>query len=295
MCIRDRIVRRAKTFDKTLAENLAVLMRSMPQSRGEVIADKNWRPPSGKGTALTRSWMIKVTDRNHRYLSSSTGKKKFGTPRERGGGKELIYEADIAGKQYPVEIVFRQPGKLEPTKAGPLEQEQGSAFIFRQVLNSSGPRWRNWQDIVEDTPVYNRLLQIFDGDVPDEWLSSYFGQSEVIFKQYSPGPDSEFGDDIPDGCMGFISKVVKDNFDIVTEDDKIRERIEEMFRDINIENLLYGWVRNARIFGTGYLEWTGDNLVLRSSQNMYVKRNEHGQVEYYYQKRLEVCIQVGET
>jgi hypothetical protein len=56
-----------------------------------------------------------------------------------------------------------------------------------------------------------------------------------------------------------------------------------MFRDINIENLLYGWVRNARIFGTGYMEWTGDNLVLRSSQNMFVQRNEHGQIEYYYQ------------
>jgi len=77
---------------------------------------------------------------------------------------------------------------------------------------------------------------------------------------------------------------VKDNFDIVTEDDKLREDLEEMFRDINIENILYGWLRNARIFGTAYLEWTGDNLVLRSSQNMFVKRNEHGQIEYYYQK-----------
>ena len=76
---------------------------------------------------------------------------------------------------------------------------------------------------------------------------------------------------------------VKDNFDIVTDKDDIRDRIEEMFRDINIENLLYGWVRNARIFGTGYMEWTGDNLVLRSSQNMFVQRNEHGQIEYYYQ------------
>ena len=76
---------------------------------------------------------------------------------------------------------------------------------------------------------------------------------------------------------------VKDNFDIVTDKDDVRERIEQMFRDINIENLLYGWVRNARIFGTGYMEWTGDNLVLRSSQNMFVQRNEHGQIEYYYQ------------
>ena len=76
---------------------------------------------------------------------------------------------------------------------------------------------------------------------------------------------------------------VKDGFDIVTDDDEVRERVEEMFRDINIENLLYGWVRNARIFGTGYMEWTGDNLVLRSSQNMFVQRNEHGQIKYYFQ------------
>ena len=77
---------------------------------------------------------------------------------------------------------------------------------------------------------------------------------------------------------------VKDNFDIVTDDEDLREELEQMFRDINIENILYGWLRNARIFGTGYLEWTGDNLVLRSSKNMFVKRNEHGQVMYYYQK-----------
>ena len=76
---------------------------------------------------------------------------------------------------------------------------------------------------------------------------------------------------------------VKDNFDIVTDDDNVRTKIEEMLRDINIEQTLYGWLRNARIFGTGYLEWTGNNLVLRSSQNMYVQRNEHGQIKYYYQ------------
>ena len=77
---------------------------------------------------------------------------------------------------------------------------------------------------------------------------------------------------------------VKDNFDIVTDDDDLRQELEEMFRDINIENILYGWLRNARVFGSAYLEWTGDNLVLRSSQNMFVKRNEHGQIMYYYQK-----------
>ena len=76
---------------------------------------------------------------------------------------------------------------------------------------------------------------------------------------------------------------VKDGYDIVTEDENLREEITKMFLDINIDMTIYGWLRNARIFGSGYLEWTGDNLVLRSSQNMYVKRNEHGQLMYYYQ------------
>ena len=31
------------------------------------------------------------------------------------------------------------------------------------------------------------------------------------------------------------------------------------------------------------MEWTGDNLVLRSSQNMFVQRDENGQIMYYYQ------------
>ena len=208
----NEIIKRAKTFDTTLAEDLAVMIRGMPQSRGEILADKNWKPPSGKGTAKTRAWMIKVTERNHNYLLKPESKRKYGTPKPRVGGKELIYETEDE-KGNSIDIVFRKTGRLEKTVAGTLEQEQGSAYIFRQVLNSAGPRWRSWQDIVEDTPVYNRLLQIFDGDVPDEWLSSYYAQSEVIFNKYSPGPYKEFGEDIPDGFMGFITKVVKDNFD----------------------------------------------------------------------------------
>jgi len=106
----------------------------------------------------------------------------------------------------------------------------------------------------------------------------HIGKNRTYMNVYLSDPIIRTLIDLP--CL----YAVKDNFDIVTDDDDIREEVETMFRDINIENILYGWVRNARIFGTGYLEWTGDNLVLRSSQNMYVKRNEHGQIEYYYQK-----------
>ena len=106
----------------------------------------------------------------------------------------------------------------------------------------------------------------------------HIGKNRTYMNVYLSDPIVRSLIDLP--CL----YAVKDNFDIVTTDDGVREELEEMFRDINIEHILYGWLRNARIFGTGYLEWTGDNLVLRSSQNMYVKRNEHGQVEYYYQK-----------
>jgi len=106
----------------------------------------------------------------------------------------------------------------------------------------------------------------------------HIGQPRTYMNVYLQDPIIRTLIDLP--CF----YAVKDNFDIVTEDDNTRESVEEMFRDINIEQILYGWVRNARVFGTGYLEWTGDNLVLRSSQNMFVKRNEHGQVMYYYQE-----------
>ena len=65
----------------------------------------------------------------------------------------------------------------------------------------------------------------------------------------------------------------KDGWDIVTDDENLRDSITEMFNEINMDQLIYGWLRYARIFGTSYLEWTGDNLVLRSSQNMYIQRD----------------------
>jgi len=76
---------------------------------------------------------------------------------------------------------------------------------------------------------------------------------------------------------------VKDGYDIVTDNEEERERVTKLFDEINVELTIYSWLRNARIFGTGYLEWTDDNLVIRSSQNMYVQRDENGQIMYYYQ------------
>ena len=75
----------------------------------------------------------------------------------------------------------------------------------------------------------------------------------------------------------------KDGYDIVTDNDEERSAITKLFDNINIDQLLYGWLRNGRIFGTSYLEYTGDNLILRSSLNMHVKRAPNGQIMHYYQ------------
>ena len=75
----------------------------------------------------------------------------------------------------------------------------------------------------------------------------------------------------------------KDGYDIVTDNDEERQTITKLFDEINIDQLLYGWLRNGRIFGSSYLEYTGDNLILRSSINMNVQRAENGQIMHYYQ------------
>ena len=75
----------------------------------------------------------------------------------------------------------------------------------------------------------------------------------------------------------------KDGYDIVTDNDEERQTITKLFDEINIDQLLYGWLRNGRIFGSSYLEFTGDNLILRSSVNMNVQRAENGQIMHYYQ------------
>jgi hypothetical protein len=75
----------------------------------------------------------------------------------------------------------------------------------------------------------------------------------------------------------------KDGYDIVTDNDEERQTITKLFDEINIDQLLYGWLRNGRIFGSSYLEFTGDNLILRSSINMNVQRADNGQIMHYYQ------------
>jgi len=103
------------------------------------------------------------------------------------------------------------------------------------------------------------------------------GDNRTYMNVYLSDPIVRTLIDLP--CM----YAAKDGYDIVTDSDEDRDNIEALFNEINMEQLLYTWLRNGRIFGTSYLEWTGDNLVVRSSQNMFIQRDPNGQVMYYYQ------------
>jgi len=109
-------------------------------------------------------------------------------------------------------------------------------------------------------------------------FEQHIGDAKTYMNTYLSDPLVRTLIDLP--CM-YASK---DGWDIVTDDEALQESITEMLSAVNIDQLIYGWLRNGRIFGTGYLEWTGDNLILRSSQNMYIQRDENGQIMHYYQR-----------
>ena len=129
------------------------------------------------------------------------------------------------------------------------------------------------EGVIKRLKLTNKYGGIGGGD-----FEKHIGDPKTYMNTYLSDPLVRTLIDLP--CL-YASK---DGWDIVTDDETLRESITQMFVDINIDQLIYGWLRNARIFGTSYLEWTGDNLVLRSSQNMFIQRDENGQIKYYYQR-----------
>lgn len=198
---RDKILNKARSYPR-VREQLVEVLRNAPMKKAGFIADKNW---DGKG-----NWMIKVSEQNMTHV-----KKVMGAGKVTGGGKEVTYElpsgAVKAGKAQPVKLRFRKSGKIERTKAGTEEQEKGSAYIFRRALNENRG-WQSWEDIVADEATYDELVKIFDGDVPDDWLISYFAQQKVLLNEVKPVQYSEFDHSGKGSFMDFITKLVLGKF-----------------------------------------------------------------------------------
>ena len=125
--------------------------------------------------------------------------------------------------------------------------------------------------------VIKRIQLQKNGGVFGSAYEKQIGDARTYMNVYLADPIVKTLIDLP--CL----YAAKDGYDIVTDNDEERQAITKLFDEINIDQLLYGWLRNGRIFGTSYLEWTGDNLILRSSINMNVQRAENGQIMHYYQ------------
>ena len=89
-----------------------------------------------------------------------------------------------------------------------------------------------------------RLQQKYGAGVDFE---KHIGDAKTYMDVYLSDPLVRTLIDLP--CL-YASK---DGWDIVTDDESLQESVTKMFSDINIDQLIYGWLRNGRIFGTGYL------------------------------------------
>lgn len=80
--------------------------------------------------------------------------------------------------------------------------------------------------------------------------------------------------------------IVKDGYFITSRDEEKKKQVEEFFNNISVEEVFFIWAKNAMIYGNGYLEYTGDNLIPRDSRKMviYIDEEGHGQIVNYQQE-----------
>ena len=195
---RSQVVNKARGYGQ-LRDTLVDLLRDAPMKKAGFIGDKNW---NGKG-----NWMIKVSEENMKHVIKKLGKGKETK-------KARTYQIPgkvVGGKSQPVSLRFRVTSKVEPTKAGTAEQEKGSAYIFDRVVNKS-VKYNSWEDIVADVEGYDALVKIFNGDVPDSWLISYYAQQKVLLQKVQPSTMVMFDHSGTGSFMEFITDLCLKNF-----------------------------------------------------------------------------------
>ena len=190
-----------------LHKQMVQTLRSLPDRSGGFIADRDWKLGDKK------PWVIKLNAKNYEYI---TNKSKYWS---NAGGKytdkNKLYTVSWPNSPNPIQIRWRKSTKIAASKAATKEQELGSAFIFRRVLNDDA-KWKDVGELQNDPDTYPELVKIWGGDVDDDWLHSYLAQSRVIFKEFQPHKFSEYNRD--GGFMQFISNLVKTKFKISKKD-----------------------------------------------------------------------------
>lgn len=87
----------------------------------------------------------------------------------------------------------------------------------------------------------------------------------------------------------YIDFVVGPGFYVTSDDDRVKEIIDEFMKDVNFDTLLRQWAKEALVKGNGFLEIGGSKqegvkgLTIRDANYMYVNRDKHGKILNYNQ------------
>ena len=107
--------------------------------------------------------------------------------------------------------------KVTPSSPNTQMQELGSAWILERVINDKKTTFKKVQDIVDDKVTYEKLVQIFRGDVPEDWLFTFYAQQKRLFNVYNGNsPYTTFNRD--GGFMDYITKICSTKFGIAKKD-----------------------------------------------------------------------------
>ena len=179
---------------------LMPLIKDLPE-KSSMIGDKNWNPSD-------KFWTIKVSAKNLKYITKDK-KSPFTLINGKMGKGEAVYTVP---DKKPIGIKFTT---VNQSKTNTADQERGSSFIFGQSLNNN-KKFKSWDDIVADKDTFPKLVRLFKGDVPFDWLISYYAQQKILLDEVQPVRVSKFNRD--GGFMDFITKLISRKFKITKKD-----------------------------------------------------------------------------
>ena len=249
-----KLVKKAKDKGyKFLSDNLLTptIQNGLPE-KTFMLGDNNWNG--------AQPWMIKISRKNFTYIKK---KSPFYT-----SGIDSVLRKDDATYTIPsngkknIKIKFVVK---DQTKTKTADQERGSAFIFGQALNKDKD-FKSVDDIILDENTLKELVKIFKGDVPFDWLTSYYAQQKVLLDEVSPKKVSQFNRD--GGFMDLVTKLIAKKFGITKKDnwdpadiwiihgdekqyiDKIKGKMEPPHQTLaELNKLLRGYFKKKQIMG----------------------------------------------
>ena len=188
---------------KFLSDNLLspTIKNGLPE-KTFMLGDNNWNG--------SQPWMIKISKKNFTYINK---KSPFYT-----SGISCVVKKDEATYKIPsngkkdIQVKFVVK---DQTKTNTADQERGSTIIFGQALNKNKD-FKSIDDIVLDKDTFRQLVKTFKGDVPFDWLTSYYAQQKVLLDEVKPISRSKFNRD--GGFMDFVTKLIAKKFKIKKKD-----------------------------------------------------------------------------